>query len=212
MFSDQNGATFVRFSDEFGDLVIHYVSTCFTATTIVASQFHQWWTTKFHMNPDDMGNDMKMQIMNFMIWKNFHVNFNLCPVNFHILPLANGTLNHWAAPFKVPCLSWTPESLLEMVRCLRDSFFNLDGWAWKWCWKKMMLGNFICLHHDFFWDAAGNCTPKHPRCAKSMFMAIGPLKVIETCTEFRQSHMWNSCFHEIKWCLTTIAACFHEVG
>lgn len=99
----------------------------------------------------------------------------------------------------MPCLSWTPESLLEMVRCLRDSFSMwMEG-------HGNDVGKFYSFASWLFWIDVGNYTPKDPKCPTSMWLVIGPLKGIETCKEFRLSHMWSSCFHEIIWCLTAIA-------
>ena len=142
-------------------------------------------------------NDMKMQIMKLMIWKDVYKYIHHCQFKFpRFCPLANGTLKPLSCyiyiaviTFQVPCLSLgTPESLLGNGAVLkRTVFFNLDGWAWKWCWKKMMLEKFYLFGiMTPFWDAAGKTAPLNIQDAQKSYVLwrLDPLKSLRPCTEF----------------------------
>lgn len=104
-------------------------------------------------------NDMKMQIMKLMIWKDVYIYIYITVnLNFHSLSLANGTLNHWAATFSCHNLSGAMPVLDTWKfagngAVLKRQFFNVDGRAWKWCWEIL----FVCIMTFLNW-----CWKLHP--------------------------------------------------
>ena len=95
-------------------------------------------------------NDMKMQIMKLMIWKDVFKYIHHCQFKFHRLSLANGTLNHWAATFSCHNLSGAMPVLDTWKFAGNGAVLKRQFFQCGWKGMEMMLGNIIRLHHDFF--------------------------------------------------------------
>ena len=85
------------------------------------------YDSKWHGN--QWYEDTNSEINDMNLWTNFHINFH-----FKLPQFSTGMRNpkpfFWSTylsflTVQVPCLSWTPESLLEMVRCLTEPFFSM---------------------------------------------------------------------------------------